>query len=77
MTLRIILPDRLTKTSESYLIAALQNFGAEHIAANEWRYKQMALTCQEFVSQLKVFLPETERVLADWVKVTILNPSKR
>ncbi len=74
MALRIILPDRLVKKSEVYLIAALQEFGAEHITANEWRYKQMPLTCQQFVSELKVFLPETERVSADWLKVTIFYP---
>jgi hypothetical protein len=74
MALRIILPDRLIKKSEVYLIAALQAFGAEHIAANEWRYKQMPLTCEEFVRELKAFLPETERILADWVKVTVSHP---
>ncbi|MGD0226207.1 MAG: hypothetical protein ABSF71_28065 [Terriglobia bacterium] len=73
MALRIILPDYLDKNSETYLFAALQDFGAEHIAGNEWRFSQIPLSCQKFLIELKVFLPKTEQGLADRLKVTIFH----
>jgi hypothetical protein len=76
MAIRIILPDYLERKAESLLLAALQDFGAQHIRANEWRFSQMPLNCQEFLGELKLFFPKTERWLVDRLKVTILGSSE-
>jgi len=74
MALKIVLPYGLSKKSETYLLAALQDSGAEHISANEWRFSQIVLSCDAFVAELRAFLPETERWLADRITVTIFHP---
>ena len=73
MALRIMLSERLGKNSETCLLAALQNFGAEHISAHEWRFNQIPLNCQQFVTELRAFLPVPERDLADRLTVTIFH----
>ena len=76
MALRIILPDYIERKSEALLFNALQDFGAQHVRAREWRFSQMPLSCQEFLSELKFFLPKTEHWLVDKLKVTIPGSSR-
>ncbi len=70
MALKIILPGGLDKTSEAHLLSALRNFGAEQVTAHEWRFSQIPLSCQEFATQFRTFLPEAARELVERVKVT-------
>ena len=76
MALKIIVPGYLDKTGEALLYVALQNFGAQHVTANEWHFSQIPLSSQKFVTELKVFLPSTGWHLAEKLKVTIFDPSK-
>ena len=76
MALRIILPDYLERKAETLLFAALQDFGAQRITAKEWHFSQMPLSCQEFLSELKLFLPKSDHWLVDRFKVTILDSSE-
>lgn len=73
MALRIMVPVYLDNKGQSLLAAALQNFGAQHITANEWRFSQIPLSCEKFVAELKVFLPRPEQWLADRLAVTIYH----
>jgi hypothetical protein len=76
MALRIILPAGLDKNGENCLYGALRDFGAHRFFANEWHFSQIPLSCQEFLSELKTFLPKTEQGLIDGLKVTILESSQ-
>ncbi len=73
MALRIVVPEYLDKKGQSLLAGALQNFGAQHVAANEWRFSQIPLSCEKFVAELRVFLPGPEQWLADRLSVTIFH----
>ena len=70
MALEIILPDYLETNAEKVLFAALQNFGAERISAKEWHFSLIPLSRQEFISELKLFLPESHHWLLDRFKFT-------
>ncbi len=76
MALRIILPGGLDKNTEACLDGALRDFGAYRLFANEWHFSQIPLSCQEFLSELKTFLPQTEQGLTDKIKVTLLASSE-
>jgi hypothetical protein len=76
MALRIILPDYLGRNAEALLFAALLNFGAERITAKEGHFTQMPLSWQDFLSELKLFLPQSDHWLVDRFKVTILDSSE-
>jgi hypothetical protein len=76
MALKIILPAGLDRNSETCLYAALKEFGAHRIFANEWRFSQIPLSHQEFLRELETFLPQTEQGLIDGLKVTILDSSE-
>jgi len=73
MALRIIVPSYLDTKGQNLLSAALQNFGAQHITVNEWRFSQIPLSGEKFVAELKVFLPGPEQWLADRLTVTIFH----
>jgi hypothetical protein len=76
MALKIVLPDYMERKAETLLFAALQDFGAQRITAKEWRFNQMPLSCQECLSELKLFLPKTEHWVVDKLKVTIPDSSR-
>jgi hypothetical protein len=65
MALTIILPDYLETRAEKVLFAALQNFGADQISAREWRFNLVPLSRQEFIRELKQFLPDSHHWLLD------------
>jgi hypothetical protein len=72
MALRITYPQ--LDDTETYLIAAFQDLGAEHISGDEWHFKRSAISPAEFLAKLREVLPDDVKQLAGRVKITSLRP---
>ena len=78
MALKIIYPDGLDNKSETYLIDALQNMGAEHDSGREWHFRKGAILPDDFRKRLheklsKALVDSTRPHWLDEVIVEILK----
>lgn len=52
MALRIVFPDYLDKMSETDLISAFQDCGAQHLYGNKWSCEDKSMTPSEFIDEV-------------------------
>ena len=78
MALRIIYPKDLDPKRGTYLIAALQDMGAEHFSGEEWHFRKGAILPDDFRNSLheklsKALVDSTRPHWLDEVTVEILK----